>query len=633
MSSAPPSLEGRDAGLALLLAAAGAIYYGAYAGAFPFLFGDEGYLLYLAAAVGRGEVPFLDFQLFNYPPGLFYLFAPWVEPPSTALASARRLMAVGLVVRALLTFLCVRLLAGRGAAVTAAGVVLLVPGPWHKFYVGGLSMAVLAAVLLHLRHPSPGRAAGVGGALGVSALIRLDVAAAGSLLFAVTSAWTLVRGRAGGTRAALSHLAATGGVAVACWTPLAVTLAGQGVLHHHLDQWTGLLARGARRLGGGVGMTVPGWEELAAGGRGTAEAVVFWGLAAGLALCLPLAARGSLAAATAPPEARRLSSWVVAAWALAALPPILERPDVAHVTQYAPPLVVAIAGTLDSLRRRPRRPWGRHAVTTAGLFLAVAFVGKHLAFAEGGSAGVLASPASRVELSNGFRYPSRPSELERSVLEELLAAAPAEEAIGCLPYDPGIAFAAGRRLATRDIFLAPHSLEGDPLAAGFLTRWRAARPRLVTYRSGMSFSRGADGRLSAWAPAVHRHLEGAYTVRRRSGSLLLLELTGREPPTPAAPRPDPPGPARPAAGRRGRAAGPRRGRPAPRHRPAASPARRRRSLRAPSSPAPPGRCATEAGPGDRSSAAGWDTAPAGRGGDPPPAAATSRRRRRPAAGR
>lgn len=506
-----------DRRILLGLAAAGIVYYASYALRFPFDFGDEGYLYYVAGAFARGETPYRDVRLFGYLPGLFYVFSPVVGGDGIGLA--RGVQLVGLVVRALLLYEVTRRLAGRRIALGTAFVGLLVPGPWHKVYVGLLALWVLRSLMAYLERPGPRTCALTGLAVGAAALLRLDVAVVGAALFVAAILLRSLRGKRTGERLSPREAAAGAAAAIAVTLPVVLLLLARGVFSDHCRQWLSFTGLVVRRSAMSIRLPMPSPEALLRFDRAGADAWVYYAVLLVIAVYVLLYLRPDVR--WAPREGLSPAiPGLVALWALGGLPQLgFERPDVAHLTQYSHAFLVPAA----LLTGRALARWRRIAGFLA-LLLAAALVWKHVAFAQGGSAGVLRHPAHRVVLGNGFAYPAAPGESLRPLLETIVERSAPGDRIAALPFLPGAAFVTRRRLLGREVYLVPHSMTGPEVETGYLEALRSAPPRFVLYQADWSVNGRESGRLSAYAPAVDAFLREHFRVVLRSGGFLLMEL-------------------------------------------------------------------------------------------------------------
>lgn len=506
-----------------LLAAAGAIYYLSYLAHFPFRLADEGNLYYIADALGQGLIPYRDIRFLGYLPGLFYLFIPLVSWHAHEIVLARALMLLGLVARSLLLYSCARRFTGRRVALVAAAAVTLVPGPWHKFYVGLLALLVLRALMSYLDRPGVRTARNAGMALGLAALLRIDVTVAGAVLLLAVLALRVWRERqAGGSPGARELLAAPLAAAVVT-LPMQLLFLIQGVWLEHVRQWLDFIGYVTRRSVDSGRLQPPAPGELFELGVRGANAWVYYGALLIVLVYLLLHVRPRTTWVHRCGSESPLSSalpGLVGLWVLSGLPQFsLDRPDAAHVAQFAPFYVLPAAILFERALSRLGGRRARRFAAAVAVCLALLFVVKHFRYLQGDTAAVLGREVPWNTLSNGFSFPGpKPRALEIIVQESS-----PNDRIAALPYEPGIAFATRRRLVGRDVFLLPESIVGPGVEAEYLRILRTTPPRFVVYQQGMSFNNRRSGRLAFYAPQIDRYLEAHYRPVGKPRKRTLLE--------------------------------------------------------------------------------------------------------------
>jgi hypothetical protein len=362
-----------------------------------------------------------------------------------------------------------------------------------------------------------------GFALGIAAMLRIDVAISGAVLLVAVLVWRLWYCRRTSQCFHSQEILLAPVTAAAVALPMVVLLALQGVLNEHLHQWLSFLDLAAERSFSEMRLPPPSLHALLSFDRAAGNAWIYYSallliLAYGLCLVLPCASR------LAEPSLKRWQYRFIGLWALSGVPQFaLERPDAAHLTQYACWIVLPVA-ILAYLAIRSAGSLGqRRGVCLGTCVIAALFVAKHVWFAEGGSIGLLRHPVQRVTLSNGFSYPAPDPAPVQKMMERIILESEATDRIATLPFFPGIAFACRRRLHDRNIFLAPHSMTDQEVESDYVQNLKAEPPRLVVYDPEFSFNARPDGRLPAFAPAVDAHLGAHFDIIERAMSLLLLE--------------------------------------------------------------------------------------------------------------
>jgi hypothetical protein len=398
-------------------------------------------------------------------------------------------------------------------AIAAALALLLVPGPWNKFYVPGLSLLALAAALHLLARPSARAAAAAGAVAGLSLGLRVDVAIAAA---ALAAAALLLGPPEARVRGAVSCAAG----ALLAWSPFATALAVRGVLVDHLRQLAGFLPEMLRRTGAGLQLGRPPlplpWREV------TPFDVLFYASLAVLVVFAVVTIR-----TRGPGRRARL---LVLAWAVLSAPPYAwERPDAPHFTQRAFCFLVPLAVIADeawarrhSAARGPRLAgWAASAACAAFL---CAYVGAMFADPTGGAAGVVFQPWRDVRLSNGVSYRMALHAPPPELLERVLARTRPGEPLATLPYQPGVNFLVARPFPGRYVFLVPHTVATPDVERRYAAELE--RARYVVYLPDQNTTGTPRGLLSAYAPLVAERLRNDYAVEMELGGYRLLRRAG-----------------------------------------------------------------------------------------------------------
>lgn len=498
----------------LALWLAGVAVYSAYAWALPFVFPDEGYLYYLAAAVADGQVPFRDFHLQSYMPGLFYAFGGPVSLAGGSVLLPRLVMVPWLALTPVLACRCAWRMSAPPFAAAVAVVLLLVPGPWSKFYVAGLSLLVLESVLDLAGQGGRRVAFRAGAAVGLCLGLRIDVAIVGATLVGAAT----VLGPPAARRARL--LAAATGATLA-WSPFLLLLAGRGVLTDHFRQLAGFLPDVLRRHTGTP--LAPPALPLPWSAGVDVFAVLFY------ASLVSFAGLAAVVARDRHEGVSRRGLLLLLAWAVLSAPAyVWERPDVPHFTQRAFCFLLPLAVVADRGWRRRAAP-GRWrpslgiAAAAGGALLAGSYVAFGLARGEGGSPSALWQPRREVHLSNGVSYWMAPHAMPPEMLERVLERTRPREAVASLPYYPGVNYLTRRPLPGRYVFLVPHVVTSPEVERRYTSD--LARARYVVYLPGQSLSNTTRGLLPAYAPSVAARLREDFEVDLQQDGFVLLRRT------------------------------------------------------------------------------------------------------------
>lgn len=517
--------ESRRSPLAAVLVVAGAaVYYMAQAARFPFRLGDEGYLFHVADAVNHGRVLYRDVQLSLYPPELFHLFALVLRIVGRSIAGARMFMAAFLALDAGLAYLVARRFAGRFWAAVVTLVVGLVPGPWHKFYVGHCFLLVLLAALRAAEGDRGWRRFVLGMAVAWCLYLRLDAFVVGLALMALVAARRTV------TDSLRAFVPAAAGLLCAS-VPLVVDLVRRGILGAFGRQLAGFTTIAAARTSASYRLSPPLVSDLGRWTSAGAFATLFYGslvLPAGLALVLTLAARRRRRADAdpSPGGTSLLSGLILLLWVAGNLPQYaLERPDASHLSQRMPALVLAAVAALAGAA--PRVAWAR-LLRGAAAVLLLAFLGLYVGFmvrqAQGGSLGAAHLPARTVRLASGQVARIREGSGLDDVVNEVVARTRPGEAVATLPYAPGVNFLAERPLPTRYVYVLPSNAAAAE--ADYLDALERRPVREVVFDESFRFTTDEAAAFAHTAPRLAAELAAHYEETLRRGSLVVLRRRG-----------------------------------------------------------------------------------------------------------
>ncbi|MGH9361840.1 MAG: hypothetical protein ACRD2T_07970, partial [Thermoanaerobaculia bacterium] len=385
-------------------------------------------------------------------------------------------------------------------------------------------LLVLLAALWTLEAPARRRFAFLGAAVGSCLYFRLDAFAVGAAIAgAVALDLRLPR------RAILRHLSSLAAGLAAASVPMVVHLWHLGVLPDFGRQ---LLAFGEQ-----AGSRAAAWYRLApppldALGQATATgffAWLFYGsllvpawLLGGFVLRLTGGGRGRSVLESLPPR----THLVLLIWLLGNVPQYaIERPDVAHLAQRMPALVVAgVSLAAACARGRTGDPRIRRRLVPTGLVVAylVAYLGFALRYGHGGSLTAALGGIETVALSNGQRFAQVAGGPWDDVAEHLLAHTRPGDAVAALPYLPGVNFLTERPLPTRHVDLLPPSLHEAATEQAYIDALERSAVGFVVVDEDLRFNGRDDTALPRYAPRLAEYLERRYVAERRYGNVTVL---------------------------------------------------------------------------------------------------------------
>jgi len=156
-----------------VLILAGFVYYISYFN-YGISLSDEGFFVYGAERVLRGELPMSDFV--SYPPGSYLLLALLFKTFGINLLVSRLMEITFLLLNGIMVFYIGRRLMPRNMALIPSFLLIAFPGPWHKvFFTFGLLLP-LVTFFRFLEKRTTHRILTVGGAVGAALILKLEPA-------------------------------------------------------------------------------------------------------------------------------------------------------------------------------------------------------------------------------------------------------------------------------------------------------------------------------------------------------------------------------------------------------------------------------------------------------------------------
>ena len=410
-----------DVGIGVVLCLVAAAYYGSFFAHIPFAFPDEAYLDYIAFAMNSGQRPYEDIQLYSYLLGPFYLVAGILGASSNSIASVRVLMVVAMVGADALYYAVCREVAPRLVAFIITLTIILVPGPWDRFYMYLLGIALLFFLLSATRRPTFWSAFGFGFTLGCAFALRIDVAVTGVVLALVSAAMTLreVKGTVAGLRGLLGPSVTAATVGLLCFAlPYALFLFSRGTLLGQIQQYGEFFSGKYTRIGYAENLAPPALSDLLDMTRVRGwKALIYYG---SFAAMLWLVIRCCWLWLTVTPKN---AGWTLLKidslallWSLANVPHYaLDRPDANHVTMHGAaiflPIAIALRESLALFHKPDSRALGVVLTSLALLYIAI-YVGTFVHTGDGGTIGVAQASVSTHRLSNGMEVTANPASPE-----------------------------------------------------------------------------------------------------------------------------------------------------------------------------------------------------------------------------
>ena len=520
--------------LSLLLAAL--LYYGSSLARFPLNLFDECYLYYVAHAIQHGRIPYTDIQLYSYLPGLFYIFTGIFEIFGTSIFVARMLMLVCLTLTPWLVYRTAHQLMNRAVAFGIAAVVLLVPGPWWKFYVGLLSVSLVYCALGLLTTATRGWGFAYGAVLGIALNVRIDAAFSGlGLLFVVFALQARLRHGdtiRTGHQYLIPHLFpfTLAGVALSV-LPFQLVLASQDILFAYYTQYVDFTGMITPRLFSSENLPPPALQDMFdmfEWTRAGATAWIFYFSFIPLVGLTLFSLWQWFGDQHGPVRRTHLASiTLVVIWAVTNTPQYaFERPDVSHLTQRGAAILLPL-GILfsEALRWSQQRRYIGVRVVAIGVAVSLSgyaglYTIKHLAYSEGGSYRLHAYPVQWQTLSNGISYPDVSHASIGPLVEYILSHTEENDTIAALPYIPGVNFLTQRLMPGRHVYAVPDVMRPgveDELIHDIESA------RYVIYLRRQNIHRNSSSEPKNFLPHVDSFLMNNFQVVARHGGVRLLE--------------------------------------------------------------------------------------------------------------
>jgi len=490
---------------------------------YPFDIFDEGYMFYIAQQLLRDRTLYVDIELFNYLPGAFYIFVPLISMTTGDVFAIRAVLAIPLALCVWLVYRIVEAEVGNRAALIAAMLLIVAPGDGHRFYIAALNLALLLSAANYVRTAERRWLTILGTVTGIALCVRIDAGVAGFALLGVCAAVApRLPAKATPLEAGLHGLF---GLTIAL-APIWAFFAAEGILSDYLRQLAAIPSAMLERSTADYQTRPPGPSEVRAG---STFAAVYYA-----SLMVPVAAVAGLIGRRNAHH-RRLFWLVTSVWLLFNLPQcLLERPDIAHFSHRTYAFIVPAVVYFCQSGALPRPPRGASSYLVAGLAWALLLIGGSayavLVHDSPGSLGQAFQAIHKVCLANGVCYPDAYSAItpHRDLMDEALGHLRPEEAIGVLPYGPGIAYLLRHPLPGRQSFLLPHSVRSRNGEREYLQTLDVSRVRYVLLETTFRYSDRETTTFRNYAPAVSSALANCFSPRSATGTWLLLERTSEE---------------------------------------------------------------------------------------------------------
>lgn len=481
----------------------------------PFDFSDEGYLYYLSWAMGEGKLPFRDFELTSYPPGLFAFYGVAFKLLGAGVATGRIVAVLWLITSVCLTYCLVREVAGRRLALPAALIVGLVPGPWHKAYIGTLCLAALLVALRIERRTGASSFILMGGVIGLGLQVRLD-AAVGAVVLLLIAGW-----RVAPVRQLTHHMLLLVAAMAVTMFPLLSFLGANGLIPDYGNQLLNFAAIAAERSAAWYRLPSPSITQLVSGGSVITFPWLYYTSFLIPIMLFALALKIFISNRFRDTPDLRVAL-LVAVWVLLSIPQYaVERPDAGHLCQRGFALIIGaffLLGGNGCFKRYD-------GITRILLSIPVAgFLGLYLVYgltvASGGGLAYRSSAVSQVRLANGMEVPvssnGRWGELIKSVEKQSVAS----DRLAAVPYAPGLNFVLKLHTPGRKNHYFPNVIrtaEDESVAAAEIVA-----AQFIVFQPRVKLSPEPRAAFACYAPMMTQVINSEYTKIAGYDNPLLL---------------------------------------------------------------------------------------------------------------
>lgn len=489
-------------------------YYLRIGNSAPFGFGDEGYLYYLGWMMREGMLPYQDFSLGSYPPGIFALFACAFNLFGADIETGRMVLGSMLLLNVCLAAILAKELYPRWPAIVIPLCVALLPGPWHKVYITTLSLAALLFAL-RIHHQKASRDyLFLGLVIGLGLQFRLDSAIMAIILLILTipsTPFSLTLRR--GLPLTLC------GIALSLLL-LVIYLLSHGIFTEYLLQLSKFVNLATERSAAWYRMPPPTFESIFTSGVISFPVLYYFSFIFPLLLVLLL--WGNLRKGTWTVR-EHIPLLLVLSWFLLNLPQYaLERPDPPHLYQRGFIFPVAICFLLgpSGLKKHFRTP-----AVVSGQLLLVCFTAIYLSYginkpAGGGLGFSLEKPLS-IRLSSGKSFITSASNPMGKAALQLDHFHNLPYRLAVVPYGPGMNFLMEKQMPGKMLHFFPNVIRNDHEDRQAAAEIIRADYLLLSPNARLSQVQGAG--IACYAPQLTSTINTNFEKIWSSPSLFLLQ--------------------------------------------------------------------------------------------------------------
>lgn len=506
------------------LIAGGLLFYALIAPQLRFDIGDEGYVLYIAQQILDGQRLYTDIELFTYLPGLFYLFAGLLHFAKGEITTLNLLLALPLTLNAWLTFRIVKNHAGLLMGLIAAVALMLYPGPWNRFYIPTLNLAILFCVSQFLLTSQTKWLGWLGAIAGIGLAIRIDASACGLVMLAAcVMVSPLLTPPVPKYR--LLHTAILG--FLLALAVILILIASAGILGDFLSQVYGLGAQITERSTADIKMAPPSLSDL------LNQNVFAWQFY--LSLLIPASLAGLLAWFWHRQEKECCFWLLLLVWVGFNLPQyLIERPDMTHLSHRFFSLSIATLIAIQrllGLAKAGSKTFRCIAISCVlALVCPISFIFVSLCKNTNYSFLIWLSNPPTACLSNGrcFHYSSNSMAHVIPLLDNISKDKMPGDTVAVLPFAPGLAFLLKMPMPGNQNYLLPISLSHPNAERHYVQDLLASKTRYVLLDLEFKYSQSPLSGLDVYAPYLYQTLRECFVIAEQQKNWQLLRRNEKD---------------------------------------------------------------------------------------------------------
>jgi hypothetical protein len=487
-------------------------YYLIISNSAPFGFGDEGYLYYIGWILSEGLLPYKDFSLGSYPPGIFALFALPFNVFGAEIETGRMMLGSMLLFNVWLAGILAKELYPRWPAIIIPLCVALLPGPWHKAYITSLNLAaLLLAIRIHNQKASRDYFF-MGLVIGLGLQLRLDSAIIALILLMLTVPSTHF------PQTFRKRLPFTLCGTTLSLIPLVIYFLYHGIFTDYLLQLFQFINLAMERSAAWYRMRPPTLESIFTSGIISFPFLYYFSLIFPLLLTLFLLKKRKKGVTNFE---EYIPALLVLTWFLFNLPQYaIERPDSAHLYQrgFIFPVTMCFLLSPAGLPKFFRPSMVRSCQVLSLCFIAI-YISYGLKIPAGGGIGFTLKKPVHVRLSSGKSFVTNATIRKAMLQLDRFHHLPYQLAV--VPYGPGTNFLLEKRMPGKMLHFFPNAIRNAHEDQQAATEVGRANYLLLYPKVKLSKVWGAD--IACYAPQLTSTINTKFEKIWGNSYLLLLQ--------------------------------------------------------------------------------------------------------------